>query len=143
MQKRNFILLIIILVAILAVFFGFLFLRQGPALPGEDGGGTNFLSQFNPFGADSGKPDDTTPLPVDISGYEPPAEQEGREFFKVSSMPVAGYGVFKKERYKEVPIPPPDLPLTKGEEQGGGQKPAPPQTEFVAALRYVARTTGN
>ncbi|KKU21359.1 MAG: hypothetical protein UX31_C0018G0014 [Candidatus Nomurabacteria bacterium GW2011_GWA1_46_11] len=58
-------------------------------------------------------------------------------------MPVAGYGVFKKERYKEVPIPPPALPLTKGEEQGGGQKPAPPQTEFVTALRYVDRVTGN
>jgi len=68
MSKRNFILLIIILVAILAAFFGFLFLRQGPVLPGEEGGGTNFLSQFNPFGAGGGKPDDTTPPPVDISG---------------------------------------------------------------------------
>jgi len=144
MSKRNFILLIIILVAVLAVFFGFLFLRQGPALPGKEGGGTNFLSQFNPFGGGGGgKPDDTTPPPVDISGYEPPAEQEGREFVKVSSMPVAGYGVFKKERFKEVPIPPPDLPLTKGEEQGGGQKPIPPPTEFISALRYVDRVTGN
>src|SRR3989344_9014590 len=107
MSKRNFILLIIILVAILAAFFGFLFLRQGPTVPGEESGGTNFLSQFNPFGgADGGKPDDTTPPPVDISGYEPPVEQEGREFVKVSSMPVAGYGVFKKERYKEIKVEP-------------------------------------
>ncbi len=57
-------------------------------------------------------------------------------------MPVAGYAVYQKERYKEIsgeggtPNPP-----AKG--GSGGQIPTPPATEFAAALRYVARATGN
>jgi hypothetical protein len=144
MSKRNFILLIIILVAVLVIFLGFLFMRKGPAAPGEEGGGINFLSQFNPFAGNSGKPGGTTiPPPENISGYEPPAEQEGLDFVKVSSMPVAGYGTFKKERFKEVPVAPPETPEDAAAKTSSPLKPTPPQTEFVTAVRYVDRATGN
>ncbi len=132
--------------AVLATFFGFLFLRQGPVAPGEEGGGTNFLSQFNPFGRGDQKPGGTTPPPVDISGYEPPPEQTGLGLLKVSSMPIAGYTVFQKERFKEMPVVvpvPPAESATPTKTAVPAPKPTPPQTEFVAALRYVDRATGN
>ena len=61
---------------------------------------------------------------------------------KVSSMPVAGYGVFMKERYKEVVA---EITESSALTAEGGIPPeavAPP-TEFAPALRYVDRATGN
>ncbi|MBI2631116.1 hypothetical protein HYW73_02795 [Candidatus Nomurabacteria bacterium] len=149
MSKRNFILLIIVLVIIILMFFGFLYF-QSKTPAGEEGTGTNFISQFNPFGNGGKKNgDDTGTPPVDVSGYEPPTQNEELELTKVSSMPVAGFSVFQKERLKEV-NPTPALPLSgEGESvppakgDSGGQKPTPPATEFAPALRYVDRATGN
>src|SRR5687767_11659883 len=91
MPKRNFILLIIILVIIIVLFFGFLYL-QSKTPAGEDGTGTNFISQFNPFGNGGGgnNPPPGTPPPVDVSGFEPPVQNEELQLIRVSSMPVAG-----------------------------------------------------
>ena len=152
MSKRNFILLTIILIIIVIAVLGFLYSQRNVTTPGEDSSGTNFISQFNPFGSD--KPTTTPPgtTPTNVSGYEPGPEQEEIKLIKVSSMPVAGFTVYLKERLKEInPIP--TLPLSvegssvppaKGD--SGGQKstkPTPPATEFVSALRYVDRVTGN
>ena len=52
-------------------------------------------------------------------------------------MPVAGYIAYQKERYKEVPV------VAPGVENPPVGQPTPPQTEFVPALRYAARATGN
>lgn len=133
MSKRNFILLTIILTIIVIAVLGFLYSQRNVTVPGEDGSGTNFISQFNPFGSD--KPTTTPPstTPTDVSGYEPGPEQEEVRLKKVSSMPVAGFTVYPKERLKEVP---PVVPPTT-------TKPAPPATELVSALRYVERATGN
>jgi hypothetical protein len=158
MSKRNFILLIIILVLVIAGVFIFLLTRQ-PANPtGDDTGGTNFGSIFNPF-KNNNKPTPPKPTPpVDVSGYEPPAPVATPKLIKVSSMPIAGFTVYSKERLVDVPItnPTPTLPLSgegasavvppaKG--GSGGQKtlvkPTPPLTEFVEAVRYVERMTGN
>ncbi len=145
MQKRNFILFIIILVIIIMAVFGYLYLRRTPDTPNNPGG-TNFVSEFNPFGQ-------TTPT---TPGNNTPGDNTednnlGDEFqnlslMKVSSMPVAGFAVYQKERYKEVPVVVPDLtpaPITAK----GGTPPkravAPPPTEIVPALRYVARSNGN
>jgi len=146
MSKRNFILLIIILVIVVIAVFGFLYFRQSPTAPGEESPGINFISRFNPFG--TSKP--TIPVvipPVDISGYEPgPRETQNMKLMRVSGMPVAGYSVYQKERLKEIPFltpnptPEQEPPLLKTTPL---VKPTAPPTEFVTALRYVDRATGN
>ncbi len=151
MSKRNFILLIIILIIVIITVFGFLYFRQSPPVPGEDNIGTNFISQFNPFGV---------PMP-DVAGSKanpnvpngtsstPPATSGTGTLKKISSMPIAGFTVFSKERLS---APVPILPSPSGEvptgtlpSKGkvGSGTPTPPLTEFMPALRYVERATGN
>lgn len=148
MSKRNFTLVIIILIIIAVVAFGIFYFYKSPSTPGDPGEGTNFFSNFNPFS----KKKTTTPdeeIPTDISGYEPSTGEETiMKLRKISSMPVAGYGVFLKERYKEVAevIPPITTEVTEGEKPAVKEpvkKPTPPATEFITALRYMDRVTGN
>lgn len=157
MSKRNFILLILVLSAALVTVLGLLYLREEPADIGDEGTGTNFFAQFNPFGSSGPVRPDPKP-PTDVSGYVPPKEntQTGK-LIKVSSMPIAGYGIFVKERLKEEPIAPlldeegagggndsvPPRPLGTPPKIGGEEtkKPAP-KTEFVAAIRYVEKEKG-
>jgi peptidoglycan hydrolase-like protein with peptidoglycan-binding domain len=216
MSKRNFILLTIVLVIIIIIIFGFLYFQQKSTTPGEEG--TNFISQFNPFGTSKPTTTPTDTLPVDVSGYQPNPEEEIKlQLVKISSMPVAGFTVYQKERLKDVPVVIPtevstEIPYnfgnitlkngSNGEEVKEIQrflnstlnltleldgildeevtiaikqwqntnklvadgivgaktknvmyasvnqkiatdKPTPPATEFMPALRYVARTTGN
>jgi hypothetical protein len=152
MSKRNFILLIIILIIVVIGVFGFLYLQQ-PTSPGGDSTGINFGSKFNPFGSSSQTTPPTTTPPVDISGYIPTTTTETKlQLIKVSTMPIAGYGVFSKERLKEI-NPTPTLTLSgeanpvppaKGDIGGlKSSKPTAPSTEFIPALRYVARADGN
>lgn len=117
---------------------GFLYFYQGRVAPG-DGTGTNFISKFNPFGGSATTPPASTPPPVDVSGYIPPSGVEASvaKLIKVSSMPVAGLGVFSKERYVEVP------PVQTEGEVVAPKKQTPPKTEFAPAVRYVAKTTGH
>ena len=133
------------MVIVIIAVIGFLYFRQAPTTGEDPGGGTNFLSQFNPFGTSPQKSPVVTPPVVDVSGYEPGAgeETQNAKLMKVSSMPIAGFAIFQKERLKEVnPIP--TSPPTKG--GSGGLKPltpvAPP-TEFAPAVRYVEKATGN
>jgi len=156
MSKRNFILLIIILIIITIAVFGFLYFRQGQT-PGTDTSGTNFISQFNPFGTSKpATPPAITP-PADVSGYqpEPTLETTVVKLKKISSMPIAGFTVFNKERLKEIIAESSPLlgggagegstqnNLTPTLPKGKGVKPTPPPTEFMPALRYVDRATGN
>lgn len=136
MSKRNFILLIIVLILILAGFFTFLFFRGSGTGTDEGGGAANFLSQFNPFGGGRVQPGTTGTTPVDISGGESTPEGSELELLKISSVPVAGYTIFQKERYKEVTAPAADSAAPEG-------VVAPLATEFAAAVRYVDRITGN
>lgn len=219
MSKRNFILLIIILVIAVISVFGFLYL-QTPA-PGEDTGGINFGSIFNPFGSSSpATPGANTP-PADVSGYQPEpttTPEPTLKLKKVSSMPVAGFAAYSKERLidvlapTETPVATPVITYNFGtttlkngstgeavkelqkflnntlslglelsgifdealvaavkqwqtehnliadgivgaktkaamyasvEQKTETTKPAPPPTEFVTALRYVDRSSGN
>lgn len=217
MSKRNFILLIIALALIGSAALWFFFAGQSAVPPEEDGPGINFFTPFNPF---SSKKTETPAVtePVDISGGEPilPEAPVNATLMKVSSMPIAGFAVFQKERLKDVPVvvpvTPPTTPYDFGtitlktgssgdavkelqrflndtldlkleadgifdEEistamkdwQGSHNivadgivgaktkaimyasvnqkttttKPAPPLTEFVPAVRYVDRATGN
>ncbi|TSC77976.1 MAG: Uncharacterized protein G01um101424_110 [Parcubacteria group bacterium Gr01-1014_24] len=128
-------------------------------MPGEEGPGTNFISRFNPFGSKTTPP--VVAPPIDVSGYQPDSGEETPKLklMKVSSMPIAGFAVFIKERLKEVPIAPllveegvgggdssttPPRPSGTPPRKGGEKaKPTPPLTEFVPALRYAERATGN
>ena len=130
-----------------AIWGFFKFAKTTPTMPGEGGIDINFISQFNPFGTSTKTPP-TTP-PTDVSGYQPGAEGETvkLKLTKISSMPIAGYTVFSKERLKEI-NPFPTLPLT-----GQGDNLVPPAkggtgglsvlTEFIPNLRYVEKATGN
>jgi hypothetical protein len=152
MSKRNFILLILVLTIVTAVIFGFLYSRRGVAPPGDDAGpDTSFFSQFNPFGGGSGPgPSSGGTEPVDVSGFVPGPDDTPGKMRKISSMPVAGYGVFQKERFKDLPPPDPTPEPAEGEDATPPslpppeeEKPNPPSTEFVPAVRYVDRATGN
>ena len=102
MSKRNFILLIIILGLIVIAVFGLLYFQQKTTVPEDESQGTNFISQFNPFGAKP-TPPAVTPS-TDASEYQSDTgETQKIKLVKVSSMPVAGFTVFTKERLKEIP----------------------------------------
>jgi len=145
MSKRNLILLIITLVVITAIIFGFLYFYKPAKQTGNTTKDTNFLTNFLPFGNNTKtEPTKTTP-PTNISGFKPTTgiDTINLKLKKVSSFPIAGFGVFMKERFKETPI--------VGSEQIGQQIKSPPKitkttlpsTEFMPALRYVNRATGN
>ncbi|MFA6524471.1 MAG: hypothetical protein WC264_03630 [Candidatus Paceibacterota bacterium] len=149
MSKRNLKLLIIALVTIVIVTFGYLYFSNSGTV-GQTGTttGTNFFSQFFPTSKPATQTTDTIP-PADISGFELNSTTETPivKLNKVSSMPIAGYGIFMKERFKDVPtvIPVEQIDLTSSPQSTTTEttKPTPPPTEFVPALRYVDRATGN
>lgn len=154
MSRRNFILLIIILIILGASVVYFLYYRPSKA-PGEGGEVPNFISRFNPFG--NTDPDPVETPPTDISGYQP--ESEGQiegKLRKVSSMPIAGFIVFNKERFKDVPVVVEEPASVSAEGSTEGEvatiapppapkevKPTAPPTEFAPSLRYVDRANGN
>jgi hypothetical protein len=152
MSKRNFTLLIIFLVILVIAILGFLYYRKLPTDGTNNEGGTNFLSRFNPFGTTPPAPPQTNPLteitenPPETTTPEIPVNQKLK---KISSIPVAGYGIFLKERLLDIPIIIQDAPTTETTTAQGKttpkktKKPAPPATEQVSATRYVARATGN
>ena len=147
MSKRNFILLIIILgLAVIAVF-GFLYSRKEATAPGDGDTSANFFSRLNPFGDKTSAPGDATPKnggSVSESESVPGQEVTLAKLKKVSSMPVAGFTVFMKERLKEILVVPQILVVPpETEVNKPATKPIPPPTEFALALRYADRATGN
>jgi len=131
--------------AVIAVF-GFLYFRKGTAVPVDTSGpGTNFISQFNSFGNNKTTPPVVTPgVNTGENQPAPTAEVPTGKLIKISSMPIAGFTAFMKERLKDVPIIP-QTPATPPETgiKKTTTKPTPPPTEFALALRYVERATGN
>ncbi|MEK7569431.1 MAG: hypothetical protein AAB500_00870 [Patescibacteria group bacterium] len=131
MSKTNKTLLIILIILIgFAVFFWFTREKTEPG--GTQPTESNFWSRFNPFN-ESVAP--STPPPSETPGEvipTPPGGSQELILRKVSNIPIAGYGVFQKERYKE------EVVLDTSTEA-----PTAPQTEFVPAVRYVARADGN
>lgn len=114
MTRRNFILLLIGLI-IITILFVWLFYSQRAPAPGR-GTGPDTGFDWNPFdGVTTVPPKEPPVVPTEPT---PPTEEEVKEMrlIKVSSMPIAGYTVFQKER-----------------ELG----------KFASALRYVARENGN
>lgn len=158
MSKRNIILITIVLIIIAVIAFVFLYFYKPNTITEVRTTGTNFLSEFFPFGKNKTTPESGGTPPVDISGFVPTETEGQRELLaKVSTMPIAGYGIFMKERFTEVaetPNPPetaspettiPDegaLPSTPSPKEEA-PLPTAPTTEFAPAVRYVERATGN
>ncbi|MFA5778019.1 MAG: hypothetical protein WC870_00805 [Candidatus Paceibacterota bacterium] len=150
MSKRNFILLIKVLILAVTIVLGFLYFTKPSSQTGEDTSGTNFIAQFNPFGTNKPATPPVVTPPADISGYQPePTSKIIVKLQKVSSMPIAGFTVFNKERLKEIPVVIPTPTNTDTPPSASSTtikkitKPTPPPTEFMPALRYVDRATGN
>jgi hypothetical protein len=115
MSRRNFILLVIVLAILMVSVVVFLFSRRAPT--GENTDGENFPANLNPFGGIQNVPNKNTPSSGGEGEGTAPTEGEVEkmQLAKVSSMPIAGYSVFKKERVAK---------------------------EFFPAVRYVDRATG-
>lgn len=107
MSKRNFILLVIVLVVIALIILGIFYFRQSTTTNTTTTEGTNFGSIFNPFGPSKPSTTTGTPPPANVSGYqpEPTTETTANKLIKISSMPIAGFTVFNKERLVSVPVP--------------------------------------
>ncbi len=142
MSKRNFILLIIIIGLALIILLGFFYFSQPAGTPGDDGGGTNFFSNLNPFRRNPTPGSPVVNPPTNTGEGILGGDRIVPKLIKVSSMSVGGYAPFMKERYKEVPVvtPPPESTTPP---VATTVKPTPPVTEFATALRYVERSTGN
>ena len=117
MSRRNFILLIIVLIIVSTLFLLFFYFSQSLNQGNGNEESPGIFSNLNPFkgitdvspGADipPGSDDEDTAIKEDI---------ENRKLMKVSTMPIAGFAVFQKEKTEK---------------------------EFVPMLRYVDRATGN
>ena len=154
MSKRNTILFIIVLIILTTgVLWYFYFNKSTDTInTNTKTEGENFVSNFFNFGKIKTKEveDDSTSV-TDISeeNEETTIDIQEGNLFKISSMPVAGFTVFMKERFKEIAnpkeieqnnlkanlevLPPSEKKVT----------PIAPLTEFVPALRYVDKATGN
>ncbi|MEJ0001710.1 MAG: hypothetical protein WDN09_00770 [bacterium] len=188
MSKRNFKILIIVLLILALIAFLYFYFYKKPAGPAGTGDDANSYSGFGNGGGKNNGSDNNSP--TDISGTGGTGtNQPVPKLRKVSSMPVAGFGIFTKERFKEVPAAAPasdpapaattspsasatDMdadyagdaegsgtytPVTPPKSSAPATSPAPlkpaakttakspsaPTTEFVTAVRYAARATGN
>ena len=147
MSKRNIILIVIILLAITMGAFVFLYFYQPTSTGGVITDSVNFLSDFLPFGNNKSTNTGDTTQPVDVSGYvaTPEGDTQNLILKKISSFPIAGYGIFMKERFKDIANPKEEALLSPAEESKTSSiiKPIAPSTEFMPALRYVNKATGN
>ena len=132
MSRRNLILLIIVLIILSVAVIGYLYSRTPePAAPGEDTG-TNFFSRFNPFGKSGGNSAPTPTPDTPEPNIPTPDEVAAVKLKKVSTLPIAGYIVFQKERLKEVPLVP-------AEEQTPPASPTKPKAPLVRSPPFFKR----
>jgi hypothetical protein len=141
-MNKNIKLLAILVFIILLVILVTILPKKDPEGPSsEDDSG--FLADFLPFGKRK-DPQTEAEKPSNISNFDADEGKEVRTLVltKVSSMPIAGFGVFQKERYVDLPDVVPPASGTEPTESSDVPPSAPP-TEFVPTLRYVEKTSGN
>lgn len=136
---------------LVGAILGFMYIRQGNNTPADNTAGTNFIARFNPFATSKPTtPTTTPPTTENPNNTVTPEENISKEKLqKISSMPVAGFGIFTQERLKEIPIIPPTTdtanttnPITPPVKKSVSKKPTPPPTEFMPAVRYVEKKEG-
>ena len=105
---------------------------------GPDRGEGNFISDL--FGPRSDREMDRNST-LDQSFIPEPNTKDQEELVlqKISSMPVAGYGVFMQEDFVEVA----EVESPEGEDLNPTTIPVAPATEFKPTLRYADKITGN
>ena len=103
MSRRNVILLIIMLAVVVAVVFGTFYFQQPASQTPGAATGINFLANFIPFGKSKTTPAEKVTPPANLSESVPTNEisTSNLSLKKVSGFPIAGFGVFMKERFKE------------------------------------------
>ena len=159
MSKK--IIILIILITITIGFFGYSYINKKGGVSDSENvdSGENFISTFFSNLTKDKNENEKNENVTNISNNEEEIKteiQQGR-LFKISSMPVAGFTVFMKEIFIEIAnpketeqtqthlevLPPSELPPKKVDTKEKKVIPTAPLTEFVPALRYIDKTTGN
>ena len=154
MSKRNLILLIIFLIIASTVILILLssYGSFGTTKSGTDTPDTNFVSQFFPFGKTSKVTQENAEPTADVSSDTTPVDNTqnlNNKLIRISSLPIAGYGIYMKERFKEIPVVSTDTTALATQstqtvvKKGTKTKPTQPPTEFVPSIRYAEKATGN
>ncbi len=140
MSRKN-IILLGVLILIIGLVIVVASLPKKNTEPGNGGEGTNFFSDlFNFIGIKNNNQGGNTPVKnIDGTGD---SEELKNALFKISSMPVAGFGVLKKEVYTYV-APPENNEVASITETQGTTKPTPPETEYKNDVRYVTAENGS
>jgi hypothetical protein len=150
MSKKITIIIGVVLIIFLFIL-GYAFLsKPNTTNTTEQTTGTNFFSNIFPFLKS------TSNLTNSILDLLKPSEEkvapQETSLIKVSSFPIAGFGVFNKERFVEVPEVSPAIiaPTTETTNTSSTTtnkipeiKPTPPPTEFIPTIKYVEKATGN
>ncbi len=147
MKKRNIILLIIITATIT---IGYIWYSNFTA-PTNTNQTEDSTPKFNFFPFGDSKKNTTPTVDTTTDNTETPSGEAIVEntnaLKKVSSMPIAGYGIFNKEVYKEVepvePVPVAPVVPVKNSKTKKVVAPVAPATELIPTLRYVDKITGN
>ena len=165
MSKKTILILIIIIILVIGGGLGYLYIsKSNTSSGGTNPIGINFLSTFFPFSKTNIIDNKGINAPFDVSGLNQEESIKAPTLLKkVSSFPIAGYGVYLKERFIDVPVVIP-AEQTQIQTQDQGQiventttktttkntkstknstpMPTTPPTEFVPALRYTDRAAG-
>jgi len=136
------------IIIIFLFFLGYAFLSKPTTqTTTEQTTGTNFFSNIFPFLKNTGSNITNSILDLLKPTEENTMPQE-TSLKKISSFPVAGFGVFNKERFVEVPEVSPAVIIPTADTIINANvipelKPTPPPTEFIPAIKYVEKATGN
>ncbi|MBP9802718.1 MAG: hypothetical protein KBD14_00185 [Candidatus Pacebacteria bacterium] len=143
-MSKKFIILITILILIIVLFFGFSYLTKDNTNTNQntENSNKNFFSDIFNFGNIT--QNETVNNIVDfVTGNNEEKEgdiEEVKKLYKISSMPITGYGILEKEVYIEVPDL---LPEEVDFNEGNQNQTEAPKTEFISVIRYADKRNGN
>ncbi len=144
-MSKKFIILITILILIIVLFFSFSYLTKDNTSDKNNQAETssqNFFADIFNFG---NKTNTNEISPIDdllnfITGNEEnETNTEIKKLNKISTTPIAGYGIYQKEIYTEIP----DIEPNQIQQASISESPITPNTEFISILRYTNKENGN
>ncbi len=144
-MSKKFIILITILILIIILFLGFSYLTKNNNINNQNTENTNqnfFADIFN-FGNKTNL-NQSNPINnlIDfITGNESVDEnkKEIKLLSKISTLPIAGYGIYQKEVYTEIP----DVEPNQIQQATIQETPSTPNTEIISVLKYADKENGN
>lgn len=162
MSKRKIIIILGIVALVVLLFVGLIVVSNQKTNQTSETTGTNFFSNLFPFINTVSNTAEKVLNVLGIGGGENQEEQISL-LQKVSSFPVAGYGIFMKERFISVPEMSPAVSSTettptettaatqtatsgtetKQEDKTQETAITTPPTELVPILKYTEKATGN